>query len=128
MDGEQEASLTEAEHASLTGRFGASWKAWEVGGRRWALKRPPRPLWQAYKCDQLSPDPTTRADAGVTLARGCLVPIDPSGSVEDERKAFDAMGEESPALLDLLAVVVDGLAVGPLVYRELRPPASTPRV
>jgi hypothetical protein len=127
MDGEQEASLTEAELASLTGRYGASWKAWELGGRRYAVRKPTRAQWQSYKCDQLSPDLTTKADAGVTLARGCLVPIDPSGSVEDERKAFDAMGEESPALLDLLAVLTENLAAGPLAAREVKPPPSTPR-
>lgn len=128
MDSEKEATLTEAEHASLTGRFGAGWKAWELGGRRYALKKPSRALWQAYKCDQISPDPTTKADAGVTLARACLVPIDPTGSVEAERAAFDAMGEESPALLDLLAALADQLAVGPLAVRELKPPPSTPPV
>lgn len=127
MDGEKEATLTEAEHQSLTGRFGASWKAWELGGRRYALRKPSRAQWQAYKCDQLSPDPTTKADAGVTLARGCLVPIDPAGSVEAERAAFDAMGEESPALLDLLAALTENLAAGPLAVREVKPPPSTPR-
>ena len=128
MDSEKEATLTEAEHASLTGRFGAGWKAWELGGRRYALKKPSRALWQAYKCDQLSSDPTTKADAGVTLARACLVPIDPTGSVEAERAAFDALGEESPALLDLLAALTENLAAGPLAVREVKPPPSTPRV
>jgi len=128
MDDEKEATLSETELASLTGRFGAGWKAWELNGRRWAIKKPSRPQWQAYKCDSLSPDPTTKADAGVTLARGCLVPIDPAGSIEAERLAFDALGEECPALLDLLATLTENLAAGPLAVREIKPPPSTPRV
>ena len=56
------------------------------------------------------------------------LPIDPAGGIEGERAAFDAMGEESPALLDLLAALADQLAVGPLAVRELKPPPSTPRV
>lgn len=128
MSEEKEATLTVDEHASLTSRFGAGWKAWEINGRRWAIKKPSRPLWQAYKCDQQSADPTTKADAQVALARSCLVPIDPSGTVEREREAFDAMGEEYPALLDLLGVLADQLAAGPLAVREIKPPPSTPRV
>lgn len=128
MDDEKEATLTEAEHASLTGRFGSGWKAWELNGRRWAIRKPTRPQWQAYKCDSISADPTTKADAGVSLARGCLVTIDPAGKIEDERTAFDALGEECPALLDLLGTLTENLAAGPLAVREIKPPPSTPRV
>lgn len=128
MDGEQEATLTPDEHASLTGRFGAGWLAFERNGHRWVLKKPTRAQWQAYKCDQLSPDPTTKADAKVTLARMVVVPFDPNGSVEAERAAFDALAEECPALVDEFGEAAWGLGYGPLAVRELRPPASTPRV
>jgi hypothetical protein len=122
-----EAVLTAEEAASVASRYGASAKVWDVGGRRWVLKKPGRAQWQAFKCDAQSPDPTTKADANVTLARSLLVPFAPDGSVEKEREAFDAMGEEYPALLDLLGAVAEGLAVGPLAVRELKPLPSTPR-
>ena len=127
IDREPEAVLTADEAASLAARYGASAKAWDVGGRRWALKKPSRAQWQAYKCDQQSADPTTKADANVALARAVVVPFDPAGTVEKEREAFDAMGDEHPALLDLLGAVAEGLAVGPLAVREVKPPPSTPR-
>ena len=126
-ENENEATLTADEAASVASRYGASAKVWDVGGRRWVLKKPGRPQWQAYKCDAQSPDPTTKADANVTLARSLLVPFDPAGTVEKEREAFDAMGDEHPALLDLLGAVAEGLAVGPLAVREVKPPPSTPR-
>ena len=126
-ENESEATLTADEAASVASRYGASAKVWDVGGRRWVLKKPGRPQWQAYKCDAQSPDPTTKADANVTLARSLLVPFDPAGTVEKEREAFDAMGDEHPALLDLLGAVAEGLAVGPLAVREVKPPPSTPR-
>lgn len=122
-----EAVLTAEEAASVASRYGASAKVWDVGGRRWVLKKPGRAQWQAFKCDAQSVDPTTKADANVTLARSLLVPFAPDGSVEKEREAFDAMGEEYPALLDLLGAVAEGLAVGPLAVRELKPLPSTPR-
>lgn len=127
MSDENEATLTADEAASLASRYGASAKAWDIGGRRWVLKKPTRAQWQAYKCDQQSADPTTKADANVALARAVVVPFAPDGTVEKEREAFDAMGDEHPALLDLLGAVAEGLAVGPLAVREVKPPPSTPR-
>lgn len=123
-----EATLTADEAQSIASRYGASAKAWDVGGRRWVLKKASRAQWQAYKCDQQSPDPTTKADANVALARAVIVPFDPAGTVDKEREAFDALGEEYPALLDLLGAVAEGLAVGPLAVREVKPPPSTPSV
>lgn len=120
-----EARLSTEEAASLTSRFGAGWKVWELNGRRWCLRKPRRPEWQAFKCDSGSPDPTTRADASVALARAILVPIDPGGTVEAERTAFDAMGEEYPALLDILGAAAEAAGAGPLVLREVKPPASS---
>lgn len=127
MTDENEATLTADEALSIASRYGAAAKVWDVGGRRWVLKKPGRAQWQAFKCDAQSPDPTTKADANVALARSLLVPFAPDGSVEKEREAFDAMGDEHPALLDLLGAVAEGLAVGPLAVRELKPPPSTPR-
>lgn len=123
-----EAVLTADEAQSIAARYGATAKVWELGGRRWVLKKPSRALWQAYKCDAQSMDPTTKADAGVTLARACVVPFDAAGSIDAERIAFDAMGEDAPALLDLLAALAEQLAAGPLAVREVKPPPSTPRV
>jgi len=125
---DREATLTDAEHQSLAARYGASVRVWELNGRRFALRKPKRGEWQAHKCDAGSADPTTKADAQVQLARTVLVPIDPSGSVDVERAAFDALGEEYPALLDLLGALAEGLAAGPLAVREVKPPPSTPLV
>ena len=130
MDGEKtekEAVLTEAEHASLVSRFGPSWHVFERDGHRWVLKKPSRPQWQAYKCDANSADPTTKADAKVALARMTLVPFDPSGSVEAERAAFDAMAEDCPAMADEFGEVAWALGFGPLAVREVKPPPSSPR-
>jgi len=125
---DHDATLTVAEHQSLTARYGANVKVWDLNGRRFAVRAPKRAEWQAYKCDQQSGDPTTKADAQVLLARAVLVPVDPDGSVDAERKAFDALGDEYPALLDLLGALADSLGAGPLGVREVKPPSSTPRV
>lgn len=123
-----EAILTPEEHASITGRFGATAKVYELGGRRWCLRKPRRPEWQAFKVDQQSQDATTRADAPVTLAKALLVPVDPNGTVDAERKAFDDLSEEYPALIDVLGVWAVNGAEGPFPLREIKPPASTPPV
>lgn len=125
---DHEAILTDAEHQSLTARYGASVRVWELNNRRFALRKPRRAEWQAYKCDAASTDPTTKADAQVQLARTVLVPVDPSGSVDAERIAFDVLGEEYPALLDLLGALAENLAAGPFAVREVKQPPSTPRV
>jgi hypothetical protein len=123
-----DAILTPEEHASLTSRYGDKATAYEAGGRRWVFRRPSRAQWRAYKCDQNSMDPTTKADAGVALARGCLAPFDPKGTVEAERAAFDALGEDYPGLLDLFASIVEASAIGPLPFRGVKPPSSSPGV
>ena len=128
MSTENEATLTAEEQQSVAARWGASARVWDIGGRRWVIRKASRPQWQAYKCDALSPDPTTKADASVQLARSVIAPFDPAGSVEKEREAFDALGEEYPALLDLFGALADQLAAGPLAVREVKPPPSTPRV
>jgi hypothetical protein len=102
----------------------------ELGGRVWCLAVPRqgfRALWQRYKAAQSSPDPTTKADAAVQLARALLVPAGraaTSDSVKGEREAFDALGEDYPALLDLLGEAAEALALGPLPIRAASPPTS----
>jgi len=112
----------------VVGRYGDRVAVLELGGRVWALAVPRgaiRKLWQVFKIESQSPDPTTKADAGVRLARALLVPADPQGKVADERAAFDDLGEDSPALLDLLAETAEALAHGPLPIRVAPPPSSS---
>ncbi len=118
----EEIELTPEEHASLVSRYGKDVTTCEVDGRRWAFKKPSRAQWRAYKCDRQSVEPNTKADAGVALARACVVPFDPNGTVTAEREAFDAIGEEYPGALDLFASLVEASAVGPLNYRGVKPP------
>ena len=127
-DDQNEATLTADEAQSIASRYRASAKVWEIGGRRWVIPKPSRPQWQAYKCDLNSTDPTTKADAAVALARSVIRPFAADGTIEKEREAFDAMGEEYPALLDLLGALADQAGAGPLVVRELKPRPSTPPV
>lgn len=103
----------------------------ELGGRVWCLARPAegfRKLWQVYKASKESPDPTTKADADVQLARAMLVPVDAPATKagrDAERAAFDAMGDEYPALLDALAGAAEGIALGPLPLRAAAPGSSS---
>lgn len=121
----QDAELSTEEHRSLTARFGDRFAVYEAGGRRWVFTRPTRAQWRAYKCAQQSPDPTTKADAGVELARMCLAPLDATTPIASEREAFDTLGEESPALLDLFATIVEASALGPLPFRGVKPPPAS---
>ncbi len=103
----------------------------ELGGRVWCLAVPRsgfRSLWQRFKAQQNSPDPTTKADAAVQLARSLLVPVDAPASEEAKkslRADFDALGEEYPALLDVLGETAEALALGPLPLRAASPPSSS---
>lgn len=103
----------------------------ELGGRVWCLAVPRqnfRALWQRFKAQQNSPDPTTKADAGVQLARAMLVPVDAPATpdaVKSLRLDFDAMGEEFPALLDVLGETAEALALGPLPIRAASPGSSS---
>ena len=103
----------------------------ELGGRVWCLAVPRsgfRALWQRYKAAQASSDPTTKADAGVQLARALLVPVDAPPSpdqVKALRADFDAMGDEYPALLDLLGETAEAMALGPLPIRAASPGSSS---
>ena len=103
----------------------------ELNGRVWCLAVPRsgfRVLWQRFKSQQQSPDPTTKADANVQFARAMLVPVGAPASPDSrkaEAEAFDAMGEEFPALLDVLGETAEALALGPLPIRAASPGASS---
>lgn len=103
----------------------------ELGGRVWCLAVPRqgfRAMWQRFKAMQASPDPTTKADAGVQLARAMLVPVDapPTDAAKKALRAdFDAMGDEAPALLDILGETAEALALGPLPIRVASPGSSS---
>ncbi len=103
----------------------------ELNGRVWCLAVPRagfRVFWQRFKAMQNSPDPTTKADASVQLARSMLVPAHAPASPEGrkaEAEAFDAMGEEYPALLDVLGETAEALALGPLPIRAASPGSSS---
>lgn len=103
----------------------------ELGGRVWCIAVPRtgfRALWQRFKAMQGSADPTTKADAGVALARAMLVPLDAPAdpaAVKALRLDFDAMGDEYPALLDVLGDTAEALALGPLPIRAASPGSSS---
>lgn len=109
--------------------YGERIRVVELGGRPWVLSAPKGPtfraLWQSFKCDQSSNDPTTRVDAPVKLAKALLVPFDPAGTVKGEREAFDALGDEFPALLDLLGEAAGDLAFGPFPSKPSAPATSS---
>jgi hypothetical protein len=121
----------DAARAKAVAIHGERVAVYELGGRFWCVAVPARTFraqWQRYKAAQISPDPTTKADAGVQLARAMLVPHDApatTDAVKAERAAFDAMGEEFPALLDVLASGAEALGFGPLPMRGARPPSSS---
>lgn len=100
-------------------------RAYHVGGRRWFLRKPRRVEWLKFKTDTNHTDPVTRVRAGEMLARACLAPLDAAGSVDAERTAFDAMGEDCPALPDMLGMLAVQLAAGPHQVTEGKPPSSS---
>lgn len=103
----------------------------EAGGRLWCVAVPAtgfRALWQRYKAQQESPDPTTKADADVQLARAMLVPPDAPASPAAraaEQAAFDAIGETAPAVLDMLGEAAKNLGYGPFSVRVAPLPDSS---
>lgn len=99
-------------------------RAYEMGGRLWFLRRPSRLEWLKYKTDAAHQDAVTRVRAGELLARACLVPAAPGRTVAQERDAFDALGEEYPALPDLLGMMAVTLAAGPHGAVEKKPLSS----
>lgn len=108
-------------------RYGERVHVIECGGRVWCVAVPRenfRRHWQIFKASRESPDPTTKADAAVQLARSMLVPLE-GDDVKAEKVAFDAMGELYPSLLDLLGETAEVLAQGPLPLRVATPPDSS---
>ena len=99
-------------------------RAYEMGGRLWFLRRPSRVEWLKYKTDSAHQDAVTRVRAGELLARACLVPARAGGTVAQEREAFDALGEEFPAVPDLLGMMAVTLAAGPHGAAEKKPRSS----
>lgn len=99
-------------------------RAYEMGGRLWFLRRPTRVEWLKYKTDRDHQDAVTRVRAAELLARAVLVPTAPGRTVAQERDAFDALGEEYPALPDLLGMMALGLAAGPHGAVEKKPLSS----
>lgn len=120
--------LDDATWNALVARHGKKIRVLDLNGRRWVLKGPTRAQWQMFKCDSTSMAPLAKVEASVQLARAVLAPYDPAGDVDSERKAFDALGEEYPGLLDVMGAHAEGLACGPLPVRELGPASSTPPV
>ncbi len=121
----------DAARAKAVALHGDRVAVYELGGRVWCLAVPRagfRMLWQRYKAMQNSADPTTKADAEVQLARSMLVPYDAQATTESRKAevaAFDAMGDEYPALLDVLGSGAEALALGPLPIRAASPPSSS---
>lgn len=127
-----DAEVPAEEWAALVARCGKRIRVVEAAGRRWVLRAPKRPEWIEAKAAKASPDVTTAVQASPMLARRCLLPYDPAGSVQAEREAFDAMCDEYPAMGDLFGIAVEALAMGPLPVRGVRgqtplsPRAATP--
>ena len=117
-----EAILTDAESARLDALKSAHGDArcYDLGGRRFVIRKPKRAEFLKHKADAKHPDVNVQTCAAEKLARTCLVPFDPAGKVEDERAAFDALGEEFPALPDILGLAAVDMAYGPFEVRELK--------
>jgi hypothetical protein len=99
-------------------------RAYEMGERLWFLRRPTRVEWLKYKTDSAHQDAVTRVRAAELLARAVLVPTAHGRTVAQEREAFDALGEEYPALPDFLGGLAATLAAGPYGVAEKKPRSS----
>lgn len=95
-------------------------RCYDIGGRRFVIRKPKRAEFLKHKADSKHPDVNVQTCAAEKLARMCLVPFDPAGKVEEERSAFDALGEEFPALPDILGLAAVDMAYGPFEVRELK--------
>ncbi len=95
-------------------------RCYDLGGRRFVIRKPKRAEYQKHKADAKHPDVNVQGRAAENLARMCLIPFDPGGKVEDERAAFDQLGEEYPALPDVLGLAAVDMAYGPFEVRELK--------
>ena len=117
-----ESSLTDADWAALDAAGVATVQ--HADGRDWAFRKPSKAIYSAYKGDSASQDKAKAADALGDLARACLVPL-PGETLDDVRRAWDQLGEDYPAAVDVIGMEVLGLAVGPHeVIRRERPGSS----
>ena len=95
-------------------------RCYDLGGRRWVIRKPRRAEYQKHKADSKHPDVNVQGRAAENLARLCLIPFEAGGKVEDERSAFDQLGEDYPALPDVLGLAAVDMAYGPFEVRELK--------
>ena len=111
-------TITPAQHAELTARAKGTVRIFQVDGHVYVVRKPGRADWLKYKTDGLSTDVATRARRDELLCRSCLVPFDPAGTVAAERLAFDTLGDEAPAMQDVLSAACVDLAYGEASVRE----------
>lgn len=115
-------TLTPEQWASLEAAGAATVQC--AAGRDWAFRKPSKAIYSAYKADSASQDKAKAADALSDLARACLVPL-PGSTLDDERAAWDQLGEDFPGAVDVIGMEVLGLAIGPHeVVRRERPGSS----
>lgn len=117
-----ESILTAADWAALEAADMATVQT--AGGRDWAFRKPTKAIYSAYRADSASQDKAKAADALCELARACLLPL-PGETLDDARRAWDALGEDYPAAPDIVAMEVIALAVGPHEVRRRERPGSS---
>lgn len=122
MSGVPDSTLTEADWAALDAAGVATVQT--AGGRDWAFRKPSKAIYSAYRADSASADKAKAADALSDLARACLVPL-PGRALDDERAAWDQLGEDFPAAPDVVAMEVLALAVGPHEVKRRERPGSS---
>ena len=126
-DDDDAPELPEAQVAEIKIRCGGKFYAASHGGHLFVFRKPKGPEYLKFKVEQASPVAVTAAEAGVTLARTCIVPADPKGSIKDEREAFDRILEDAPAVaFEILAPAVVGLAFGEAEFRQKKAGRSSP--
>ena len=111
-------AITPAQHAEVVARAKGPVRIFQVGGRVFVVRKPTRADWLKYKTDGLSTNETTRARRDELLCRSCLVPFDPAGTEPSERTAFDALGDDAPAMQDVLSSACVDLAYGEAAVKE----------
>ena len=117
-----ESTLTEADWSALEAAGMATMQT--AGGRDWAFRKPTKAIYSAYRADSSSQDKAKATDALCELARACLLPL-PGETLDDVRRAWDALGEDCPAAPDIVAMEVLALAVGPHEVRRRERPGSS---
>ena len=117
-----ESVLTDADWAALEAAGMATVQA--AGGRDWAFRKPSKAIYSAYRGDSASADKAKAADALGDLARACLVPL-PGRTLDEERAAWDQLGEDYPGAVDVVGMEVLALAVGPHEVRRRERPGSS---